>query len=816
MKEFERLGAFYLGRLYDMEKGLAKEDLLLYDSKDLTTHGVCVGMTGSGKTGLCISLLEEAAIDGIPALAIDPKGDIANMLLTFPELRASDFRPWIDEGEAARKGLSLDEYSTQTAEKWRKGLAAWGQEGSRIAKLQQSSDIVIYTPGSNTGLPLSVLRSFDAPPEDLTRDADSFRERVLVSVSGLLALLGVDADPIRSREHILLSNILQQAWGEGRDLDIEDLIREIQSPPFQKVGVFELESFFSSKDRFTLAMSLNNLLASPGFAAWMEGEPLEINRLLYTQTGLPRTSIFSIGHLSEAERMFFVTMLLNQVIGWMRTQPGTSSLRALLYMDEIFGYLPPTAVPPSKIPMLTLLKQARAFGLGVVLATQNPVDLDYKALSNAGTWFIGRLQTDRDKERVLDGLEGASTAAGLAIDRRRLNKTLSALGERVFLMNNVHEDQPVLFQTRWALSYLKGPMTRTQIQTLMQSRKEDVPSTAGPRQTEQQVTPIQTPPGGEPSASQRPVLPSGIAENFLPVKVPLSETESLIYRPAFLGASRLHYVNARAKVDIWKKTVLLSSLVTGETRISWDEATELGESEPELDKKGLTGVRFAELPPVAARPESYTVWKKDLANYLYQNRTLKLWNYAPLKQVSEVDESERDFRVRLSHLVHEKRDLAVEKLRMRYAPKLARLEERLRKAEARVSKEEAQYGQQKIQTAISFGATILGALFGRKMTSAGTVGRATTSVRGVGRVAREKEDIARAQKEVEVLQQELVELDEDFKEKVARMQEDFALEELELEEVQIRPRKGDISVGDIVLIWTPWRLDRSGLAEPAY
>jgi hypothetical protein len=594
------------------------------------------------------------------------------------------------------------------------------------------------------------------------------------------------------------------------------LIREIQSPPFQEVGVFDLEAFFPSKDRLALAMSLNNLLASPGFAAWMEGEPLEISGLLYTSAGRPRISIFSIAHLSEAERMFFVTMLLNEVIAWMRTQSGTSSLRALLYMDEIFGYFPPTAEPPSKTPMLTLLKQARAFGLGVVLATQNPVDLDYKALSNAGTWIIGRLQTERDKERVLDGLEGASTTAGVAIDRKKLDETLSALGQRVFLMHNVHEDRPVLFQTRWALSYLKGPMTRAHIQRVMKSRKEAVLSKAGPSPAEPQVPATQTTLAGEPAASQRPVLPSAIEEYFLPVKSSPSEAESLIYRPAFLGSSRLHYVNARAKVDLWEKIVLLASLFGDETEISWGEATDFKDSDPELDKKGLKKVRFAPLPPAAARPASYKAWKKDLANYLYQNRTLKVWKYTPLKQISEVGESERDFRVRLSHMVHEKRDLELEKLRKRYAPKLATLEERLRKAEVRVSKEESQYGQQKMQTAISLGATILGALFGRKMTSAGTVGRATTSMRGVGRAAREKEDIAMAQKEVEVIQQKVEDLEEEFKEKVGRMQEEFTSEELELEELQIRPRKGDISIGTIALVWTPWRLEQSGLAEPAF
>ncbi|MCA9086899.1 MAG: ATP-binding protein, partial [Planctomycetaceae bacterium] len=209
-------------------------------------------------------------------------------------------------------------------------------------------------------------------------------------------------------------------------------------PPFDRIGVIGLENFYPQADRFQLAMLLNNLLASPGFSSWMEGESLDIQKMLYSPDGKPRFTILSIAHLSEAERMFFVTIFLNEVVSWMRAQSGTSSLRAILYMDEVFGYFPPTANPPSKTPMLTLLKQARAFGLGVVLATQNPVDLDYKGLSNAGTWFIGRLQTERDKARVLDGLEGASAAAGHAFDRRQMEVILSGLGSRVFLLNNVH------------------------------------------------------------------------------------------------------------------------------------------------------------------------------------------------------------------------------------------------------------------------------------------------------------------------------------------------------------------------------------------
>src|ERR1044072_8840987 len=436
---FEKLGVFFLG------KSKANDDLLLYDSKDLVTHAVCVGMTGSGKTGLCINLLEEAAIDGIPAIIIDPKGDLCNLLLTFPNLAPQDFAPWVEEGVDA----------AQQAQQWKDGLAKWGEDGERIKRLKDAADFRIYTPGSNAGLPVSILKSFVAPPETIRQDNEALSERINTTVTSLLALIGIDADPVRSREHILLSNILNHEWSAGRDLDIGNLIQKVQTPPITKVGVMELDSYFPAEDRFELAMSLNHLLASPSFASWMEGESLDVVKFLHTESGKPRLSIFSIAHLSDAERMFFVSLLLNQVLGWMRTQSGTSSLRAILYMDEIFGYFPPVANPPSKLPLLTLLKQGRAFGLGVVLATQNPVDLDYKGLANTGTWFIGRLQTERDKARVLAGLEGASSSAGKTFDSGRMEQTLAGLGARIFLMNNVHEDEPVVFETRWCLSYLR-------------------------------------------------------------------------------------------------------------------------------------------------------------------------------------------------------------------------------------------------------------------------------------------------------------------------------------------------------------------------
>ncbi len=528
MQDFEKLGVFYLGRRHDPERGAPTDELLLYDARDLTTHGVIVGMTGSGKTGLAIGLLEELAIDGIPALAIDPKGDLGNLLLSFPNLSAAEFRPWIDEADAARAGITPDAHAAQVAETWRRGLADSGQDAARIARLRAAADVAIYTPGSSAGLPLSILHSLAAPPEALRADDELLRERVAATASSLLALLGVESDPRTGREHILLARLVDAAWQQGTDLDLAALIRQIQSPPFERVGVLDVETFFPTKDRTALALQLNNLLASPGFEAWMTGEPLDVQRLLWTPQGKPRIAILSIAHLPDAERMFFVTLLLEEVIAWMRVQSGTSSLRAVLYMDEVFGYFPPVANPPSKHSMLTLLKQARAWGLGVVLATQNPGDLDYTGLANCGTGWLGRLQTARDRMRVLDGLEGATTMAGRSFDRARTEALLAGLPKRTFLMNDVHEAEPVLFQTRWTMSYLRGPLTRPQIKALTEARRAGASATpaAAPAaaagvpapSSAPAPTPAASTPAPAPAAAlagQRPLLPPDVKEVFV-------------------------------------------------------------------------------------------------------------------------------------------------------------------------------------------------------------------------------------------------------------------------------------------------------------
>ena len=812
MAEFEKLGAFYLGKRWDTKTGKVLDDLVLYDAKDLTTHAVCVGMTGSGKTGLCVSLLEEAAIDGVPAIAVDPKGDLANLLLTFPDLAASDFRPWIDEAEAARNGATPDAYAARVASTWKDGLASWGQDGDRIRRLRGAADLALFTPGSTAGRPIAALRSFDAPPAAALVDPEAIGDRVNSAISGLLTLLGIDADPVRSREHILLSHIVHAAWSNGRDLDLASLIREVQTPSVQRIGVLDLETFFPGGDRFGLAMRLNNLLAAPGFSSWTQGEPLDVGRLLHAPDGRPRISVLSIAHLTESERMFFVTLLLNEVVTWMRTQAGTSSLRAILYMDEVFGYFPPSAEPPSKRPMLTLLKQARAYGLGVVLATQNPVDLDYKGLSNTGTWFLGRLQTERDKARVLDGLEGVSAATGGGFDRARTEQILSGLGKRVFLLHNVHDDAPVLFHTRWAMSYLRGPLTREQIRGLC-----GPPTTASASTTAASPAPAVTAPWASPSAAPapdeaavRPTLPPGIRETFVAPAEPPAANDTVRYVPGLLGAARLHFVDAASKTDVWRELHAMTSIDDG-SGDPWTDASMLGRA-PRTEPEPYAGSRFESLPPAALSAKTYAAWSKRLGQYLYRETTLDLWTCPALKEWSEPGEDESAFRARLTHAARETRDVAIEKFRRKYAPKLATIQDRVRRAEERIGIERGQYEQQKTQTVISVGASVLGALFGRKLASVGTVGRATTAARGVGRTAREKQDIERAERELAAQQDKLRDLEARFEQEAAEVESSLDPTTLELESRSVRPRKSDVTVEEVVLAWIPH--GRSGPLAP--
>ena len=804
MREYEKLGAFYLGRPLDDPSGEPLSEPFLYDSKDLTTHAVCVGMTGAGKTGLGVTLIEEAAIDGVPVIAIDPKGDLGNLLLAFPKLAAADFRPWIDENDAARKGRTPQEHAKAMASLWRDGLAQWDQRPERIARYVAAAEPTIFTPGSESGRPLTVLKSFAAPNQALLDDAEALRERVSATVSGLLALLGITADPIQSREHILLSQLFERAWRQKQDLDLPTLIRQIQNPPLTRIGVMDLDTFYPASDRFALATSLNALVASPGFAAWSIGDPLDIGRLLYTDSGKPRLSVISIAHLSETERMFIVTSLLNELVSWMRTQPGTNTLRAILYMDEVFGYLPPSANPPSKIPMLTLLKQARAYGLGIVLSTQNPVDLDYKALSNAGTWFLGRLQTERDKARVLDGLEGAAVSAG-EFDRAGIEQTLAGLRSRVFLMNNVHEDAPTVFHTRWALSYLAGPLTRSQIHKLTPAKpptpaikKKGAPKSAFP----QKAAAAQT-----DRSTTRPVLPADIVEKFAPPSRAADKGETLIYRPALRAAATLHFVKSTRAVDLWRQIALRTTLKSRSTN-PWQEMEVTGAALADLSMHPIPGLDFANLPAAASKAKSYAGWAKSLKNTLYRTSEVFVWYCKKPKLIGLPDEPEGEFRGRLRDTLHEQRDLGMEKVRQRYAPKLARLKDQITRAEHSADKQREQYSHQRGQALISIGATVVGALFGRKL-----LGKATTAARGFSRASRERADIARAEQKVEDLEVRLQEMERELADDLTELR-NIDIGQLDIEKTVIRPRKTDLSIDQLLLVWEPWAIDANGIAEP--
>jgi hypothetical protein len=805
---YEKLGAFYLGRPFDLQRGEAAPTPLLYDSRDLLTHAVCVGMTGSGKTGLLISILEEAAIDRIPALVIDPKGDLANLLLTFPELRPADFAPWIDPDAANRAGLTPEAFAAKEAETWREGLARWGQSGERIARLRDCTDFTIYTPGSEAGLPVSILSSLGAPPQEVIDDSDLLRERVATLVASLLSLLGLESDPVRGRESILLSTIFDAAWRQGKGLDLASLIQQVQKPPVERVGVMDLESFYPAKERFELAMALNNLLGSPGFGAWLKGEPLDIDRLLYTSAGKPRVAIFSISHLSDRERMFFVSLLLNQTLGWIRSKSGTSSLRAILCMDEVFGYMPPVAEPPSKRPLLTLLKQARAFGLGLVLATQNPVDLDYKGLGNVGTWLLGRLQTDRDKQRLLDGLEGA--AAGGAFDRKRMEEILAGLGNRVFLLHNVHEEKPEIFQSRWAMSYLRGPLTRPEIKRLMDPRKQL--SSVAPVTSQGPTTGVTpavaatatiVPEAAAPAAgdSLPPVLPPDVPQAFLPVR---SRPDGVVYQPGLYAAATVHYVELKQGIDHGEDLFLLAPLTEGGD-VDWYAAEAVEVEKEGLEQDPVPGAAFAPLPAAAARARSYEGWRKALEESLYRTRRIELFRSPNLGELSQPGETERDFRIRMADQARERRDAQIEALRQKYGGKVAQLEERIRRAEQAKQKQEAQASSQTWQTVITAGTAVMGALFGRKTFSYRNVSRAGSAVRNVGRTVQERQDVTHAEENLESLQKQHVDLNAELEAEIDRLEERFDPEAEELEVLGLKPRRRDIEVHLLTLAWAPKR-----------
>ncbi len=784
---YEKLGLFYLGKEAHVGDKPDTDMPFLYKSKHLTTHGVIIGMTGSGKTGLGIGLIEEAVMDNIPSIIIDPKGDMVNLLLGFPELKSADFEPWIDPAEASRKNMSVADLAEQTARNWREGLASWGQGGERIAALRDKTVMTVYTPGSNSGIPVSILSGFHAPAPDILSDQDGLNALVGSTATSLLSLVNIQGDPLTSKEHILISSILLHHWRKGEDLSIESLIGAIVNPPFDKMGAFGLSSVFPQPERMNLAMLINNLIAAPFFGSWLQGEALDIQRILYGDDGKPRTSIFFISHLSEPERMFFVTLLLNAVIGWMRVQRGTSSLKALLYMDEIFGYFPSNGNPPSKKPMLLLLKQARAFGVGVVLATQNPVDLDYKGLSNIGSWFVGRLQTTQDQNRVLDGIVGASH--GL-LDRAAVRNMLADMKPRRFLLSSAHYDEPLLFETRWAMSYLKGPMSLQDIGSLMQGRRDAAADLGTPA-----VDPVER--TGDLGEGP-PLLSEGVAQRFY---LPPVLAEQVVFEPWLAACASVRFRDSRRNIDERRDYRFRIYLDETSDDLQWSDAEPLTINLDECTDAPPDGSSFYGLPGAFSSLKSLQTYEKDFSNHLYQTQRLELLRAPSLKLESRPGESEADFAVRIRDGLREQKEAAAEKLLAGFKTRRDRLQKKLDTALARIEKEKSDVSVRTTDTLISFGTAVLGAFLGRKALSSTTVNRTAGGIRKAGRIAKEKDDVRRAEEAVRLIEGEMAQLEDEQARAVNELAERFDESRVEREGFTIRPRRGDIYNVRVCLLW---------------
>ncbi len=841
---------FYLGRLVDSKTSKPTATPIEYDPADLTTHAVVTGMTGSGKTGLCISLLEEAALQGVPAIIIDPKGDLTNLLLHFPNLAPQDFQPWIDPEMARRASKSLEQAADEASSAWRSGLKEWGIGPDRLQALQNAAQFAIFTPGSDAGIPVSVLSSLAAPDLDWETNREVLRERISSTVTALLGLVGLnDLDPIRSREHILLSNIFEFHWSEGNDLDLTELILQTQTPPFPNLGAFPVDTFFPAKDRMELAMSLNNILAAPAFETWREGQSLDIKSLLYTADGRPRHSIFYLAHLSDGERMFFVTLLLSAVETWMRTQSGSTSLRALLYMDEIYGYLPPTAVPPSKGPLLRMLKQARAFGLGLLLATQNPVDIDYKALSNTGTWFIGKLQTERDKNRLLDGLE---SAAG-GIPRAAMDKLISSLGKRVFVMHNVHEKMPVLMQTRWVMNFLAGPLTRNQIPALNELANANAslqtplaPASASrtapkPQPSVESLQPVsvqssvisdQSSVVSQPASNRKssivnpksdgsltkPPLPAGIREYYLPQNFSLPEAfqsagrampaqamiQGVMYRPSLLAAAQVRIMDRKYGVDSETTRAALVNSLDRRGIVRWDEFTYAGPSLDKVETMPVAGARFGTIDSPLNDTKLMTALQKDFTDWAFRNSSVTARANVTLKVYGGPDVSQAEFMTACSEQARAGCDAEISKKTSAIEKKIKSLEDKLFREERELQQDQADLQNRNIETGLSGAEAVAGMLgLGRKKSLSTSVSKFRMAQNAKEDVRESEESITQYKKDLAILERQREEAASEIKDRWGRVVNESS-------EVTINPKKTDVYVNIFGVAWMPYYVVQAG------
>lgn len=823
---------FFLGRLFDPQKGQITQDGLFYDPSNLTTHAVVTGMTGSGKTGLCVAMLEEAALKKIPAIVIDPKGDLTNLLLHFPDLLPADFEPWVDPEEARRAGKTTAAQAEETAAKWKDGLAQWGLGREDLLALQSAVEFGVYTPGSTSGTPVNILASFQAPSVPWEANQEILREEIASSVTALLALIGLtNIDPLRSREHILLSNILENAWSQGQSLDLTNLIMQVQKPSFNRLGAFPLESFFPEKDRFELAMLLNNFLASPSFQTWLQGQTLNIDALLYTPDGKPRHSIFYLAHLSENERMFFVTLLYAAIEAWMHTQRGTSGLRMLVYFDEVLGYLPPVANPPSRPVMLRMIKQARAFGVGLVLATQNPVDLDYKALSNAGTWVIGRLQTERDKARLLEGLQNA----GGTLDTASFDKMLSGLGKRVFLLQSVYLKQPMLFSSRWALNYLAGPLTRTQIPGLMKlpGVAQGVTSAGGEQAgaaADQRTKPAADASQSAKQAAEgvvdvRPAVQGSVAEFFLEDGLDIADaaraagwsseaapkSEGLLYKPALLAQAEVRYVSTRLKQEVLqKKTAVVKAVEGGFVR--WEEHAARTLERDELRSQPQAGSKFELLPVFLSDARRLNDFNKDYTDWLYRSGAINLRVNDALKVTAGPEVSSAEFREMCSEAARKLADADIQKLEKTYEQKMETLKRKVERQRLEVEEQEGKLNSRRLEEGLAAGELVLGLLGKRRKSLTGSISKRRMT-------SQTKAALEQERQELETLEAQLKDLEREKTRELTEVRDRWADRVKEINEVALSPNKKDIYVSTFGVLWLPYYLvNRGGKLEqlPAF
>ncbi len=800
-------GELYLGVQTDIRTGEDTGEPCVYDAHDLTTHGVIVGMTGSGKTGLGIIVLEEALLQGIPCLVLDPKGDMGNLLLNFPALSAEDFAPWVSEDDARRKEMDVAAYAAETADSWRQGLAASGIEPERMRRLKEGSRSTIYTPGSTAGIPLNIVGSLAAPDLDWGDSAEILRDEIEGFVTSLLGLAGIAADPIASREHILLSNIIETHWSAGSDLDLPSLIAQVQRPPFRKLGVFELDTFYPESDRSELALRLNGLIASPSFAEWLNGPPLDIETLLGSSDGPTKASIIHMAHLSDEARQFITTLVLSKLVTWMRGQPGTGDLRALVYMDEVFGFVPPSANPPAKKPILTILKQARAFGVGMVLSTQNPVDLDYKAMSNAGAWFCGRLQTERDKARVVEAL---SSARG-NVDVRELDKRLSGLDKRQFLLQSAHLDEPEIFRTRWAMSFLSGPLTRDQVSKLMEG------SEASP-------TPSAVAAGEAPPSAPAGESTDELAENESAVMPEVARNVPVFYLdPAAPWAQDTGAVPSGSRFEA--ALAARVHLLFDESRAGVDHREEWEAiyfpAREHFDASSARSVDFDQRdfrvePPEGAtyvipRAPIHTVtyWKhvaKEIREELHRTRRVEIVRNKHLKLYSRVGESAEDFAVRCRQAAETAADAEAAKIRDRLEDRLERLQRGVFDAQQKVERLEIDLSSRRQNEMVSGAGAILGALLGGR-SSAAKISRAATAVRGAssrrGITARTEKRLEVAREKVAARLEEIEVLEDEIVDELAEITDKWAERAADTETLTIGLEKSDIDVDEVAVLWIP-------------